>query len=433
MQFVFVAGGMGIRSGSDTPKLLTEVNGIELHRSQLISIQSFTIEDFSILYLLGHSAEVIENFLKENYEGVINYSIFKEPKNYGTGGALIQGLQHLESEFVLVLGDLYFDFAFNEFVQYCRVRNSEMGIVLHPNGHSFDSDNVLTSSETNTLLNVLPKSKKNTTGIRSNLSVAGIYYFKKFSCWSNSRFCESKLEVLDDLISPNLSEIQNPVGYITTEFVKDTGTPERRQLVSQIVGSNKHLRRSLRIPKPVIFVDKDDTLVQDGDDAAVTLNPKVGRAIQGINEEQIPLIGISNQPRVAKGERLSNAENIFRTLGLKLDEFNAFVDIWYFCPHHPDAGFSEENRYFKVDCKCRKPRTGLIDFAKADHNVEVADSYFIGDTKIDFQLCKNSNLNFLHTTEFSACKIAEKHVCLEDTSTALEYAKNKILTRSGKL
>jgi histidinol-phosphate phosphatase family protein len=71
---------------------------------------------------------------------------------------------------------------------------------------------------------------------------------------------------------------------------------------------------------------------------------------------------------------------------------HAFLDRIYFCPHHPDAGFDGENKELKIRCDCRKPATGMIQRAVSDLNIDLTQSWLIGDTTTDLQTAKNAGL-----------------------------------------
>ena len=62
-------------------------------------------------------------------------------------------------------------------------------------------------------------------------------------------------------------------------------------------------------------------------------------------------------------------------LGLK----GAKIDGIYYCPHHPEKGFTGEIPKLKIKCNCRKPKIGLLLKAKEEFNINLKQSYFIGD------------------------------------------------------
>ena len=69
---------------------------------------------------------------------------------------------------------------------------------------------------------------------------------------------------------------------------------------------------------------------------------------------------------VAKEQQINN----------KINEMSGnYIDKFYFCPHHPNATLGK----YKISCKCRKPGAGLIIKAKEDNEVDLYNSWMIGD------------------------------------------------------
>ncbi|MFX0180701.1 MAG: D-glycero-beta-D-manno-heptose 1,7-bisphosphate 7-phosphatase [Candidatus Hodarchaeota archaeon] len=89
------------------------------------------------------------------------------------------------------------------------------------------------------------------------------------------------------------------------------------------------------------------------------------------------LIVITNQAGIARGyfteETLQEIHNkmvqILKQNDIELD------DIFY-CPHHPD---------FTGPCNCRKPSPGMILQAKDKYNIDLRESFMVGDTLIDIE------------------------------------------------
>ena len=73
-----------------------------------------------------------------------------------------------------------------------------------------------------------------------------------------------------------------------------------------------------------------------------------------------------------------------------LGEQGAYLDGVFFCPHHPDKGYPEENPLYKIHCTCRKPQTGMLEKAAKQFNIDLTQSYMVGDSTIDIQTGKNA-------------------------------------------
>ena len=63
-----------------------------------------------------------------------------------------------------------------------------------------------------------------------------------------------------------------------------------------------------------------------------------------------------------------------------------------FCPHHPDGGYPEERKEYKIKCDCRKPAPGMLLRAAEEWNIDMAKSYMIGDSDRDIQAGINAGV-----------------------------------------
>lgn len=66
-----------------------------------------------------------------------------------------------------------------------------------------------------------------------------------------------------------------------------------------------------------------------------------------------------------------------------LGESGAYLDDRFYCPHHPDSGFSGEVLALKVRCSCRKPEPGLLYKAAEKYHIDLNQSYMVGDSMSD--------------------------------------------------
>ena len=127
--------------------------------------------------------------------------------------------------------------------------------------------------------------------------------------------------------------------------------------------------------QPAAFLDRDGTLIRDvnfiGRPEQVELIPGAAAAVRRLNQAGIPAIVITNQSGIARGyfSEADYAKVHERLLALLAKE-HARIDAAYHCPHHPDVG---------GPCECRKPGTLLYRRAIADHALDAAGSWYIGD------------------------------------------------------
>jgi hypothetical protein len=66
----------------------------------------------------------------------------------------------------------------------------------------------------------------------------------------------------------------------------------------------------------------------------------------------------------------------------------ATLDGIYFCPHYPNGKVFP----YSMGCDCRKPGTGLIRKAEADFDIDMENSYVIGDRCSDIEMAHNACL-----------------------------------------
>ena len=110
----------------------------------------------------------------------------------------------------------------------------------------------------------------------------------------------------------------------------------------------------------------------------------MAEAIRRINESGYLAIVVTNQPVVARGEvsfeELTEIHNKMETL---LGQEGAYLDAIYFCPHHPHKGYAGERPELKIECDCRKPKPGLLRKAAMDFNIDLSQSWMVGDGEND--------------------------------------------------
>ena len=108
--------------------------------------------------------------------------------------------------------------------------------------------------------------------------------------------------------------------------------------------------------------------------------PDVADAIAHLNRAQFSVIVVSNQRGVAKGLMTVDAlEEIHRRMLAELAASSARIDAIYYCPHDVDAA-----------CACRKPAPGMLLQAARNHNIDLPNSWMVGDSDSDLLAGKNA-------------------------------------------
>jgi len=140
-----------------------------------------------------------------------------------------------------------------------------------------------------------------------------------------------------------------------------------------------------------IFIDRDGTLNEDigyvSTPDELVLYPWAAEAVRLVNHSAFRAIVITNQSGIARG--MYNEETlgaIHERMITELAREGARIDAVYYCPHHPEIG----NAHYRVKCDCRKPRTGMLDAAAGEHDIDLTRSFVIGDKSSDITLAENA-------------------------------------------
>lgn len=80
---------------------------------------------------------------------------------------------------------------------------------------------------------------------------------------------------------------------------------------------------------------------------------------------------------------MRDVDYIHAKLETLLGREGAYVNDIFFCPHHQDKGYPDENKEYKIDCDCRKPKPGLLLRAAEQYNIDLSKSWIIGDSERD--------------------------------------------------
>ncbi|MGB1297186.1 MAG: D-glycero-beta-D-manno-heptose 1,7-bisphosphate 7-phosphatase [Psychrobium sp.] len=112
-------------------------------------------------------------------------------------------------------------------------------------------------------------------------------------------------------------------------------------------------------------------------------------ACKALKEKGYALVVITNQSGIARGYF---SEDEFMTLTEWMDwslaDKGVDLDGIYFCPHHPEKGIGD----LKQDCNCRKPQPGMILSAQRHLNIDLSQSFLVGDKLSDLQAGKNAGI-----------------------------------------
>ena len=219
-----------------------------------------------------------------------------------------------------------------------------------------------------------------------NLVNAGIYLCSRrtLDFVRPGRFADFGLDIFPDMVTTG----EHLAAYNTPEYAKDAGTPGRHEAVSADVRSGKVMRRNIANPQRAVFIDRDGVIIEERGDAVrandVRLLPGVAEAVAALNRSDYLALVITNQPGIAKGFITeADVADTHKAIDMALGEARAYVHGYEVCPHHPQRGFPGEIEALKIECDCRKPRPGMLLRAAERFNIDLAQSFMIGDRSVD--------------------------------------------------
>lgn len=397
MQAVIMAGGKGTRLAALTkdeiPKPMVPVAGKPLLLWQIERLKENGITD--IIMVIGHLGEKIQEYFEDGSKFGVRIQYFVEEVPLGTAGSFYYLKDMLEDDtFVMMSGDLFFDIDFERMIHFHKEKKSAATLFVHPNGHPHDSDLLVLDQDDRA---IRFDSKHNVRDYwYDNCVNAGIFVFDKMICDRVPEPVKRNLE--NDVIKGMIDDSIPVYGYRSPEYVKDVGTVERITQALVDIESGFISDKCLKNKQKCIFLDRDGTinqyrgLVYKEED--FELEECAMEAIKKINKSGYLGVVVTNQPVVARGLcEVEDVERIHRKLATLLGREGVYLDDILFCPHHPDKGYPEENPAYKIPCECRKPKTGMIQAAAEKFNIDLSQSWIIGDTTMDLQTGFNAGLH----------------------------------------
>ena len=393
---VIMAGGKGSRllsiTNDEIPKPMVPVDGKPLLEYQVEKLKSYGVK--KIIMIVGHLGEKISGHFQDGRAfGVdIDYIFEKEP--LGTAGAFYYLKDKIDAkDFLLIFGDVFFDIDFDRMEDF-HFKNAALTTLLaHPNGHPYDSD-LIQMDDTGRVIGF--DSKHNVRDYwYDNMVNAGMYILNRDLLDLVKE--PLKIDFEKDILANQVKLGANIYAYHSPEYVKDVGTVDRINATVEELRSGLIAAKNLKNKQRAIFLDRDGTMnvskgfISKAED--LELIPGTIEAVKAINKSGALAIVITNQPVIARGEcsfeELHNIHNKLKTL---LGEKGAFVDDIFYCPHHTDKGFEGEVPELKFDCECRKPKTGMVMNAVEKYNIDLSQSYMVGDSTMDLETARNAGV-----------------------------------------
>ena len=401
-----MAGGRGTRISEmfpNIPKPLIPIKNQDGIEKPVLEweIESLAAQGFKeIILTVSHMHEKIEEHFGDGSQLGVNIEYFVEEQPLGNAGALFKLRDQLTEPFLLLNADAVFDIDFNRFVEFHRNHGGLVTLFTHPNSHPYDSG-VLIADESGAVQQWLTKEDVRPQWYQNRVN-AGLHVIDPAVLDVSGIDAETvgtevngrRVKVdLDRQILKPLCGTGKMFCYDSPEYVKDMGTPERYEAVCRDFQNGTVAAKNLSQPQKAIFLDRDGTINQyvgflrNIDD--FKLIPGVSEAIKNINASGYLAIIVTNQPVIARGEvTIEELQLIHYKMETLLGTEGAYLDAIYYCPHHPHKGYKGEIPELKIDCDCRKPKPGMLKRAAEDYNIDLRQSWMIGDGENDIKAGK---------------------------------------------
>lgn len=135
--------------------------------------------------------------------------------------------------------------------------------------------------------------------------------------------------------------------------------------------------------QPAVFLDRDGTLIEEVNYLSrvedLRLFPHTADAVKLLKDNGFLVIVVTNQSGIGRG--IFDENSMHRIHEKIQSELAGSIDAFYFCPHLPCDG-----------CKCRKPNFGMIESAMADFDIDLENSWMVGDKKIDVETGRSAGI-----------------------------------------
>lgn len=409
MKAVIMAGGKGTRISAiaqDIPKPMLPIDGIPVLEHEISSLKNQGIKE--IIITISYLGNIIKDYFGDGSKFGVNIEYFFEEQPLGNAGALFEIKDKLLEDFLLLNADAIFDVDFDRMIEHHKKKAGLVTLFTHPNSHPYDSGLIFVDSN-DSVIKWLSKTEERTKWYKNRVN-AGIHILspKVLAQRPAGATVDLDKQILKPLCGTGKMFI-----YDSPEYVRDMGTPERYFAVCGDYKKGIVASKNLSNKQKAVFLDRDGTInkyvgfLKNIDD--FELQEHVAKAINLLNHSKYLVIVVTNQPVIARGEVTTEGLNeIHNKMETLLGQEAAYIDALYYCPHHPNKGYEGERIEYKIECDCRKPKPGMLIKAAEEYNIDLSQSWMIGDGENDIKAgiaagCKtiliNENINLLNAVK----------------------------------
>lgn len=228
MKAVILAAGIGSRMSQFYPgihKAMLPIRGKPIFEWNIKHLKEFGFEEIYInLHFLP---DQIRDFLGSGEKFGVKIKYSYEEKMLGTAGALASFKEELTETFLVLYADIITELNFKKFLEFHKKNNADVSILVHENDHPEDSD-LAELDQAGRVVKFFNKPHQRKIA-ETNLSSAAIYFIEP----AVLKYLPKKIpaDFVHDFFPILLKKSVKMYGYLSHEYSKDAGTPERYQQV----------------------------------------------------------------------------------------------------------------------------------------------------------------------------------------------------------
>lgn len=360
-QAVILAGGRGVRMRPFTfsmPKPMLLINGKPFLYNLLKLLKANGINE--VIILVGYLHEVIENFFGDGRKLGLKIKYSYSPLTAHTGTRIKNALSLLEGTFLLVYGDNFWPLNLNSLTDFYEKMGVKAVITVYRNLETSTKNNIVLNDKNLVIYYDRKRKRKELNGVD-----IGFFILKK-NIFKNLPQNDFSFE---NVILKRLIKEKQLAGFLTHHKYYSLTSPGR------VPAINKYFK-----PKKVIFLDRDGVINKKPPQGEYITQwkefiylPKVKKSLKILKDKGYELFIISNQAGISRGKvSRETVDKINEKFLKELSDLGVNISGIYICPHGWNEG-----------CFCRKPKPGLFFQSAREHDINLFESYFIGDDPRD--------------------------------------------------
>ncbi|MBY8823043.1 HAD-IIIA family hydrolase [Sphingomonas colocasiae] len=405
-QCAILLGGLGTRLGTltrETPKPLLPVGGTPF--IELLIQEAWRKGFRDVVLLAGYKSERVFDFveaLQTNLPRGKSIDVVVEPEPLGTGGAVANALHRLDSRFLLLNGDTWFDCNWNELCADDGSGGAALAVREVPLADRYETIDFARDGQVRA---VVPRGKAIVPPYYVN---GGAYCLSRDHVTGYGERFSIEQDILPALAAEGKLHARSFEGYFL-----DIGVPESYERSQVEVPAQRR--------KPALFLDRDGVLNHD-DGYVGTIErfrwiDGAREAVRLANDLGYYVFVVTNQAGVARGYYpVSNVQDLFDWMNEQLRVEGAHIDDWRFCPHHPEGTVAEYSRAHPW----RKPEPGMLLDLLEHWQIDIRASHLVGDQETDLAAARSAGIAAHKFTggdlrEFVAPLLVRQNNCTEPT------------------